>query len=104
LGMRPCGCGHQPQELAAIRGAVRAGVQHWDSVMAAGSYANSALRHAHSAHVERSSIGSASTDSAGNWTRTDFLRSTGLSAPGSLVFAHQFDIRLTAEIAALRRA
>jgi hypothetical protein len=27
-----------------------------------------------------------------------------LSAPGSLVVAHQFDIRLTAQIAALRRA
>ena len=46
LGMRSGGCGYEPHEVAGDPQDIRTGVQHRNSVMAAGSYGNSEGRQA----------------------------------------------------------
>jgi len=76
LGMRSSACGYEAHEVAGNPQDAPHRRATWGQAMAAGSHAKSGGRQGCSAHVEHSSIGSASANSAGDG-RADFLRSTG---------------------------
>lgn len=59
-------------------------MQYWDNAMAAGSYAKSGVAGLYSAHVERTSLGSESANSAGIWVAWD---SCGAQQVGSTTTA-----------------